>query len=640
MHPFLLQKNPYKGEQKMTVKLMLDRKEFQKKPTGHETGGVQKRICQTEIDIEDLASGLCNGMTCKPALLNGTKSVDWVQQQVFALDFDHDTTIEQELENCNTYGIVPVFGYTSFSHSEQEHHFRLVFVTDDVIADVSKRNKLQITLIKTFDKSDKVTFDPTRIFYGGKGKAPIQPNYDARINADDIIEQYYKEEYALSKKKGKTVKKTSKTGVKSSAISLVDTYAYMQNIDAIKSLDAHKLRGLIGSLKGDRKEESSLSVVQSSCHSFKSENDLYNFINSIDLGEYLGIYDNTVNCILPEHEDATPSAHIYYTDDGTPIYKCFGCDAKRTITTITEELAGCTRREAIEFIKKVYNVELIQSDWTIQQKQILIDCANYLDTVDFKETYPELNKIIRTRKLHLQKMLLHFTQYVNEDLQIDGKPLFFASYNTLMNICGIRKDDRTKMSQSITLFTLLNMLDKVELSTIPTDELNKARHISAKYGFKKLTNFYQFSEYGFNQFKDSEHIAAILKENNISLRGLSREYVLRTFGKETADRVYPQYKYENKIGTSKKSDRQTMKIAEKVLTTIDKKGYILVKNIKRNGKTETQWKRSIQEILDTYDLVKVRASKANKDKYNLPNNIPYQSFVICQNCDSEPHLCP
>ncbi|WP_455714113.1 hypothetical protein [Anaerosporobacter sp.] len=356
----------------------------------------------------------------------------------------------------------------------------------------------------------------------------------------------------------------------------------MENIDAIKSLNVDRLRVLIGKLKTntDRRRLliSSLLVLHFSSPTIvKSEKDLYTFINHIDLGEYLGIFDNTVNCILPDHQDNTPSAHIYYTDDGTPIYKCFGCNSARTITTITEELANCTHSEAINFIKNVYDIELVQSDWTLQQKQLLIDCANYLDTTDFKETFPELNKMIRTRKLHLQKMLIHFTQYVNEDLQVDGKPLFFASYNTLMDVCEIK--DKTRLSQSIILFTLLNMLDKVQLSEIPTDELNKAKHISAKYGFKKLTNFYQFGEYGFKQFKDSEKIAITMKENNISLKGLSREYVLRTFGTEIADKTFPQYKYENKKGTSHKSDKATLKIADKVLETIENRGYILEKDI-------------------------------------------------------------
>ena len=222
----------------MKVKLMLDTKKFNNKPTGYETGGVQKRIKQTEIEVSELAIGLCNGMTCKPALLNGTKSVDWVQQQVFMLDFDHDTTIEEELSNCSKLGIMPVFLYTSFSHSEEEHRFRMVFVADEVIRDVDKRNKLQTTLINTFEKSDKVTFDCTRIFYGGKGKEPIAPNYDARINADEIINKYYRDEYEVS-----NPIKNKKKSVISKVITLNDSY--MENINAIRELDVDRLRSLI-----------------------------------------------------------------------------------------------------------------------------------------------------------------------------------------------------------------------------------------------------------------------------------------------------------------------------------------------------------------------------------------------------------
>lgn len=599
----------------MKIKLMLDTKKFSKKPNGYETGGVQKRISQNEIDIKELAYGLCNGMTCKPALLNGTKSIDWIQQQVFMLDFDHDTTIDEELNNCKEFNINPVFGYTSFSHSEMEHHFRLAFVTDELITDIEKRNKLQITLIRTFTKSDKVTYDPTRIFYGGCGKIPLIEDYEVRINADDIIDRFYKDEYNVTNPIKKKLSDCKNIEIKKQKP--VISSNYMEHINAIKSLDVEKIRNLIGGIK--------------EIHIFKSDKDLYEFINHIDLGEYIGIGADTVNCILPDHEDNTPSAHIYYTDDGTPLYKCFGCNSARTITTLTEELAKCTRREAVEFIKNVYNIQLVQSEWTIEQKQLLIDCANYLDTTDFKETFPQLDKIIRTRKLHIQKMLLHFTQYVNEDIQIDGKPLFFASYNTLMDICDVKKDNRTRFSQSITLFTLLNMLDKIELDNIPVDELNKAKHISAKYGFKKVTNFYQFAEYGFIQFSNSEKMANTLLNNNFTLKGLSREYILRTFGIEMANKVYPQYKYENSIGTSEKSNNNTIKLSKKVLNTIEEKGYILEKDIRGKGQTELQWKRSIQEILDTYNLIKVKASNDNKKKYDIPNNIPYQCSVICKN---------
>jgi len=83
------------------IKCMLDKKTFTKKPSGLEAGGVQNRLSQTEIEIEELANLLCNGATFKPTYLNGTKSKDWVSQQIFALDFDEGTTIAKELERCN-----------------------------------------------------------------------------------------------------------------------------------------------------------------------------------------------------------------------------------------------------------------------------------------------------------------------------------------------------------------------------------------------------------------------------------------------------------------------------------------------------------------------------------------------------------
>lgn len=57
---------------------------------------------------------------------------------------------------------------------------------------------------------------------------------------------------------------------------------------------------------------------------------------------------------------------------------------------------------------------------------------------------------------------------------------------------------------------------------------------------------------------------------------------------------------------------------------------MLEKDVKINSRVETQWKRSIQEILDAYGLAKVRASKANKEKYSIPADIPYQSYVIVE----------
>lgn len=621
----------------MKVKLMLDTKEFTKKPNGYETSEIQKRIKQTEIEIEELAIGLCNGMTCKPALLNGTKSVDWVQQEIFMLDFDHDTSINEELENCKQLNIMPAFLYTSFSHSEQEHHFRMVFISDKVISDVDTRNKLQSTLINTFFKTDKVTFDCTRIFYGGNSNSPIVVDYNNRINANDIINRYYKMENEVLKptimKRNNNDKSNNKSNNKHTP-----NDNYMLNVEAIKSLNVNVMKSLLNIadyssevLMCPNKEDIN-NLILSGTHKtlLHSEQEVYDFINSIDMYKFLNISQAKINCILPNHQDSSPSAHIYITDSGTQVYKCFGCNKSRTLIGLVEELAKCKRHEAIEFIKSVYNIELVQSDWVLKQKQIMIESANYLDGEEFRTQFPNIEKLIRTRKLHIQKMLLHFTQHVTDDLQYNDKALFYSSYTTLTNVCGISTNrSRTFLSQSITLFTLLNMLNKVELNHIPENELKKAKSISAKYGFKKLTNFYQFEEYGVVSLEESEEIAGVLLDNNMSLRGLSREYILRTFGTELADKTFPQYTYENKRGTSDKSNNVTLNISQYLLDKLNLQGYIIEKELKVNNETETQWKKSIQEILNSYNLKRVRLNKELKEQFNIDcNGYP---FIIISN---------
>lgn len=627
------------------IKCMYFDHRFTEKPQGSQCGWVQKSLTQADITIENLADALVNGASFKPGVLvGGNKAENWCQQQLFGLDFDDGIRIEEAYNKVISLGITPCFMYTTFSYKEEHHKFRMIFCNDIVITDGNIRDRLQATLMGVIGGIDKVCFNRDRLFFGGRGQVVLHPDYEARINADSIIEKYWNDDYEqyISNAKPKNKKKTAAASSKSKDKVGTDKeyLAFTDNTDAISTLNVALLQERLGInvdlLNTDRRRYSLLVFTQSPAddvdervvdgvYQFQSEAEMYQYINSLDLQEYLGVPNGTFCCILPTHEDNKPSAHIYTTDDGTQIYKCFGCNQARTIISITEQLAHCRRSEAINFIKKVYKIDYKPSEWVEQQRQLMIDSALYLDSEEFKETFPQINRLIRTRKTDIQKILMHMTKHINDGLQYEGKPLFFASLNSLMKIC--EKKDKTKISQSVTLFALLNMLNKVELNCIPEDELNKAKHISAKYGFKKIVNFYQIEEYGFTTLENSEKIAGTLIENNISLKGLSREYILRTFGIETADRVFPQYKYENRQGTSAKSDYLTGEIASVVLNTIKEQGYIFERDVNINGAIGTQWKKSIQEILDSYGLKKVKLNKELKEKYGIEGN-GYPCIII------------
>ena len=603
----------------MLVKCMLDKKTFTKKPSGAEAGGVQKRLSQTEIKIEELANLLCNGATFKPALLNGTKSKDWLSQQIFALDFDEGTTINNELKRCEELNINPVFGYKTFSYTEYKEKFRLVFCNNEVITDIEIRNDFQKLLIELFSNSDSVTFDPTRLFFGGKGL--IECNFNNRINVKEIMDNHkeilnnIKIQYNATSMGGLSFLNTNT--LNSSSISIAEAQTPqcstvsgdLSHINAIKSLDVVLMKALL-----NIDEDINVLCI--------NKQEVYNYMNSIDLCEFTNIY-GMVNCILPQHEDDTPSAHIYETDSGTQIYKCFGCKAKYTIISLVEKLAKCKRVKAIEFIKQVYNIELQQTDWQKEQLEILDTNIELLLSDEFKEIYPQLYSLIRTRKNNLIALNNYAKMNVkDEDFSLDGNPLFFISLNNLMDVFGSK--DKTRTSQSITLFTLLSLLNKIPHDKLPEETLKKAKHIAAKYKHKKLVNYYSIDSYGVDSLEESNKIATVLKENNISLKGLSREYILRTFGVEFTNRVFPQYEYENNQGTTEKSNENSNLIASYILKGIEAQGYVLEKDLKINGITENQWKRSIQEILDSYGLVKVTANKEIKERYNI--NCPVRSY--------------
>lgn len=255
----------------------------------------------------------------------------------------------------------------------------------------------------------------------------------------------------------------------------------------------------------------------------------------------------------------------------------------------------------------------------------MYDAVNYLDSEEFEIQFPILKSIIRNRKFHLQCLMIHFSQYINDDMKNQNRIVFYSNYNNMMKVCNVK--DRTSLSKTLALFSFLNMLNKEDSNNIPEAELKKAKSIAARYGHNKLTTFISFPDYGVNQFENSEEKAITLKESNFTLKGLSREYILRTFGKEEADRIYPQYEYENSIGTSKKSNKITERITKIILKMIDQQGYILeqsiseiyIKTYKNYSKKqiETQVKRSIQEILDSYNLQRAKLNKKLKQQYKI-----------------------
>lgn len=615
----------------LKVKCMLDTKQYNNKPQGSEAGAIQNRLenAQVEINLQDLALQLAKGCTFKPALLSGRKDEHWIQQQLIGLDFDGGTTIESELNRCEQLGVLPVFGYTTFSHTEDEHKFRLVFCLDEIIHDRDRRDKLVTTLVKqVFTNSDEVVFNAGRLFYGGRNLIPL--DYDNRINAKDILEKYYVDELP-DVKVNKFIHKSVKADVLNSTTNL--------HIEAIKSLDSDTMKTLVNvdSIMDWRNSGKIEEYIYNTILSFHQKPPLsniattrmevYEIINKIDLADFLGIDSPESFCCII-HDDHNPSAGIFKGKDGSDIYKCFSsnCGFVGSIVKIVEKLAGCNKVKAINFIKSIYNIELIQSDWQKEQIELIEVNKDYLYSGKMEEEYPQLWKYVKPRLSKVICLLdLAAKNCYDEDMSYMNNPVFWASTSHLKEIFDTSSNET--VSKSINLFALTDMVHKLSEDNIPENMLKKAKHYAANKGYKKLPNHFTVPSYDENTLKDSESKANLLIENNFSMKGMSREWIMRTFGLEVANKVYPQYKFENERGVSKKSDNKTDAIVLVIFELINQQGYVkesqvvevLRSTYGKNG-TEIQIKRSLQEILDGYDLKRIRANKLIKEQLGIVSN--------------------
>lgn len=178
------------------VEVMLCDHRFETKPQGAEVGTVQNNMSRTKISLEKLADSLTHGASFKPAVLvGGNKAENWFQQQLFGLDFDDGTELDEAYNKFVKLGIKPCFMYTTFSHTEEHHKFRMIFCNDEVISDAAERDKLQATLMGVISGIDKVCFNRDRLFFGSNSKCVIHADYDAKINGEHIISCYWKSDF-------------------------------------------------------------------------------------------------------------------------------------------------------------------------------------------------------------------------------------------------------------------------------------------------------------------------------------------------------------------------------------------------------------------------------------------------------------
>jgi len=207
---------------------------------------------------------------------------------------------------------------------------------------------------------------------------------------------------------------------------------------------------------------------------FKASNkaDLKHFIyTKISINDFLDVGNGMFKCII--HKDSNPSAHIITLKDGTQVYKCFGCNFTGTIITLVEAIARCNKVEAVEFIQKVYDIELVETENQKRIKEMLKENIEYIMSSQFEQEYPEIYKIINRYIPEL--VCLHeiaIQNVTDDDLIQDNQAIFFTSIRYIANY--LKYSNLKRISDRVNLFTFLGMIEKLSKENIPEKYLQKA----------------------------------------------------------------------------------------------------------------------------------------------------------------------
>lgn len=592
----------------------------------------------SNITIENLADALIHGASFKPGVLaGGNKAKNWIEQQLFGLDFDDGIRIEEAYNKVISLGITPCFMYTTFSHKEEHHKFRMIFCNDTVITDGNIRDKLQATLMGIIGGIDEVCFNRDRLFFGGKGHTVLYPDYDTRINAESIIEKYWNDDFEqyISNAKPKSKKKkdstaASKKNKDADTAKECTTYENL-NVKAIKEHDIEYLR----------------KVLAHDSIEFENKNEFWDYIYSeLDIAELIDIDDpRSFCCVL--HDDHNPSANIFTTQNGVQKYRCCSENLTLNIKQLIELLGDFkSEYKAIQFIMNIYNLSIKESQWSIEQRENIDLMISNITLNKFKELCPQADKNIKYAKdtflmmLSIARNNVYSEKFSNDD----GEIVFFVTNKKLADYLGKGNSQKKidKVSKYIKMLIYHDLIRILDDDKIPKELLFKAiKYSGTDKRQGNHVSFYTIPSWVIQQLSTIESNGVRWKERGYRIAGVSFDMFYRSEGFDVAASMYPQYKKKkNEYGeivdrtTSKASDERTLKISEIILQCIQRKGYCTEKEVVyilgnkyRYEVTETQIKRSLNEIMDLYGLKKVKANKALKEQYHIKSD-GYPNIII------------
>lgn len=669
----------------MKIKCIIDTKSYNSKPQGSEAGGIINRMkIDTEKDylIDDIKKKILEGYTIRPAYC-GSKEDTWRSQQMFMIDIDNKPpkpkgmsdgdyqelcqeylknkhrTYDDIINYCRQINLIPSFIYTSFSHKDNWHKMRLVFVIDKPIMDINIAKKIQLYLMNSIGEVDDQCKNLNRIYYAGRN---IVFNSNSILDSDTLID-LSKEIVIENKVKSKSnvSESVGNGGLQERVDNILNEFIYSPNIlatlsqntnEQYTSEDNYNIKAI-----SNRDIDYLKSKINNNHIVFDSISEFWHYIyHNINMAELLELkYPKSIRCIF--HDDNNRSASVFQNNEGVWLYKCFSkCNMTLNVKQLIEKLGNFkSEYKAIEFIKSIYNLSIKETSWSIEQKANLDSILYKLDMNTFAELCPQSDKNIRYVKdlfstmIHIAKDNIYGENYMN----FDGDVIFFISLSELAKITKTAGNHLNRLSQRIAVLVYHDLIRKLDDDKIPEVMLKKAQAISIDKGTDKRVNFYSIPSWVFEHLNIIEQQGIKWKNNGYTIKGASYEMFYRGDGLAVAQHIYPQFKKVStdfvdittgevitKITdrtTSKKSNDRVDKIVDASNILIENKGYTTEKELIIYLSNEYRWEmteiqlRKMRGQLERLGFKRIRANNKIKEQYGITSD--GYPFIIVKNVD-------
>lgn len=594
---------------------MIDNKGYKSKPTKF-VGAITNRLKVAELSAEEIVNKIVNGYSLRPAILDGTTSNTFIEQQLILIDIDNNISMDNTLDILNSIDIKPLAIIPSFSYTQENNKHRVLILLDKAITDLEERLEL-IKNLNTLLSGDKQTTNPARLFFG-TNKEPYYVDYSAINN----LENYKKH---LEKIGSRPVIPTAKeVSAKRVYRDIINIYNNSISVDTFheqpSSLDIPMLRGTFYS--------TFFVNLEQKLKPFATGLELIKAINSCNLTDIFGT--SNFNCIF--HKDNNPSASIYKSEEGIYRYKCFSCSLNLNTVDIVAYLEGVVEtpgakvdiNKFIDTMLKRYNLKIIE-DKFIREEVFKTNMVNAVlqalekeeDYKLLKENYPKVTTELKRSCYLLEPLMEHKMECVYKyPLSLDNNHVFFASTTTLAELTG---KDRRRILDKLDKLTYLGLLVKVDDNTIKDTELYKTslKHkVDNKYKFS--VQYYILPQWSNKLFRLAEKKANDWVSSGATARASS---VLQFQNIGAVETVKPKSK--NKELTEE--EERAFNILQKWATRTYSRNKIILKEdyikyAKKNRISEVMAIKIITLVIANLELTRKTVTKAIIEKYSIKNN--------------------